>query len=503
MQPLSELFRDFLTDPDLPDQLDEGTYSRYFGYLENLVGLYSELIERPVGLHGLGDISRTDYGYLENLVSEEEWRVWRYFYKWLWDKNRIMVLPFPTILDNKKAVLNFNQHFQASIYSIDRDPPVDDCEVDLGDMNPGTKWDPLYKTPWSDIDYAGGSDYSGNAISLSNYRLMEDQFVVPECNLEHPLRRYRELLSTHGGYGSYGIIVRATYDNPDFLETMDSLGNYPVMDESDLSELESEREIEAWEHWAQREANAHAEELVQEILEDYLESDPEILDIIDPHRGVEEIPDVDIAIDFGSFERLRDAANEYWVDESSGAYIDVSRVFQSLDDLPSTAILEMFIPEYKQAVLRRELDRLGLLPWQIEELPQEPFLEAVRQLPQNKPVLELTIEELMPVLRLIPNPDLNPLQIEPDYLTLRNAIEQMNTLDFEYDPQRRRQWERVSYEQEFEGIPRSILRRRPIHQLEKTGEGPWSYARKILNAELRDFELPPPYHPQRTIPGFD
>lgn len=84
---------------------------------------------------------------------------------------------------------------------------------------------------------AGWGDYVGSVWNRSNFR------VLMESHREHLV----EIRYAHGGHG---LLVRLDSQIPqDLYDSIVGLLNYPVIDESDCSELESEIEQENWESW--------------------------------------------------------------------------------------------------------------------------------------------------------------------------------------------------------------------------------------------------------------
>lgn len=99
------------------------------------------------------------------------------------------------------------------------------------------------KIPLFSVEEAQGSDYSGNTYSKSNYQ------VFMEMKNDNELDPF--IMEIHGGHGSYGIAIRLDKGEvpEEILNAISSLADYPILDESKLSELEMEAEIEAWESW--------------------------------------------------------------------------------------------------------------------------------------------------------------------------------------------------------------------------------------------------------------
>ncbi len=92
------------------------------------------------------------------------------------------------------------------------------------------------------VPYTTGSDYSGCTITWANYKTFEE--YDDDC-----------IHLVHGGYNTYGIVINATKlcDSEIFeviIETLESLENYPLIDDNLLAEVEMELVEEAWECWA-------------------------------------------------------------------------------------------------------------------------------------------------------------------------------------------------------------------------------------------------------------
>ena len=89
--------------------------------------------------------------------------------------------------------------------------------------------------PFTWIDLATFGDYDNSSeIERSNHRVMREQFPW--------------LVHVHGSHGSEGLgyLGKRENQNPTLLEALDALADYPILDESDCSELEMDMESEAW-----------------------------------------------------------------------------------------------------------------------------------------------------------------------------------------------------------------------------------------------------------------
>jgi len=91
-----------------------------------------------------------------------------------------------------------------------------------------------YTVPITLFPYASGSDYSGNTVEASNYRVLVDD--------EHVMSRSVLIQGHHGTFG----VAFIGYPTRRIRGILAALAGYPVLDEDDLSELECEVEAEQW-----------------------------------------------------------------------------------------------------------------------------------------------------------------------------------------------------------------------------------------------------------------
>jgi hypothetical protein len=142
----------------------------------------------------------------------------------------------------------------------------------------------------------------------------------------------------------------------ELLELVEELESYPVLDESDMSELELERQGEAWECWARSEwRDAVLERLAQHCPAAIVDANQygphtakywadDRLDELESQHGGEawEVRLLEL------FNACADQANEYWCEESDGGqYIGISRVAEALEleDLRTLTGLPLLEPE--------------------------------------------------------------------------------------------------------------------------------------------------------------
>lgn len=82
-----------------------------------------------------------------------------------------------------------------------------------------------------------GSDYLGSSVEASNFRVWCETFKDSQGEI------WWELF---GGWGTYAIALDITKATEAMIETLEGLDSYPLIAEDDLSELEHERERDAW-----------------------------------------------------------------------------------------------------------------------------------------------------------------------------------------------------------------------------------------------------------------
>ena len=118
-----------------------------------------------------------------------------------------------------------------------RDKPTDTHWIEMrrhGDLRNISEGYYTTGIPMTIIEVATGSDYSGSLVAASNQRVL--------------LKEYPWLVTLHGDRGTFGVayLGKRENQNPALIEAIDALTDYPIADDSDHSELECERESEAW-----------------------------------------------------------------------------------------------------------------------------------------------------------------------------------------------------------------------------------------------------------------
>jgi hypothetical protein len=153
-----------------------------------------------------------------------------------------------------------------------------------------------------------GGDYCGSTHNIANARYLLQRFSSPE------------LRECGGGYGSQGVIVDPRYLSEELLELLQSLENYPVLCEDELSSYELELQNEMWEDTVRREWENVLESALSSLL-----SDEELAETI-----VESLSEESL---FSLFSHCAELSNAYWEAETGTTmWIDVDRVAESLSE---------------------------------------------------------------------------------------------------------------------------------------------------------------------------
>lgn len=150
----------------------------------------------------------------------------------------------------------------------------------------------LYLMP----ELMSGGDYSRSGLySISNHRVF--------------LKEYGKYAGVHpvtGGWGSFGVAIRLDVldRHPEIQECLDGLDRYPIIDDQDLNELETEKSDEAWKDWAK-------DELVRELRK----SHPS-LENFEPGDKLEHL-----------FYAASQESEEYWEGQAGGSmYINIDKI---------------------------------------------------------------------------------------------------------------------------------------------------------------------------------
>lgn len=197
------------------------------------------------------------------------------------------------------------------------------------DENLYTKIDSGYPdyAPMYEVNLTVYSDYSGGTVEMANYKYLT----------EH--EDYGQFIeSTSYGYGGNGVGFRVAdleaLESPDdmlsfmeMLDEIDSLSDYPVFNEDELTEIE----------W-----NIEQEYIEQDIIPDIRRYIEGILDDNEQQPAL----DADDLSEDGLYELVRQAmeqANEYCIFETGGMpYIDLERLYPEIDRLLFPFVVEYY-----------------------------------------------------------------------------------------------------------------------------------------------------------------
>ena len=149
-------------------------------------------------------------------------------------------------------------------------------------------------------EHFGGSDYSGTLVERSNYEVFTESHADDQG-----------LVLYHGEYGTFGVLVQVRHVSAEMIEEFAAVEAYPLLDDDAHSALEVEAQGEAWENWARC---------------DFLRALRKLSDAFD------DVDDTEIEeVLSAAFCEACETANEYWIDECEGVWIDVARVAAHVD----------------------------------------------------------------------------------------------------------------------------------------------------------------------------
>lgn len=172
-------------------------------------------------------------------------------------------------------------------------------------------------------EYCQSGDYGGSVHYLSNAKELLSSFSSPEC---------RELI---GSYSSHGVAIDPRYLSEELLENLQSLENYPVLNEDALGELELELQNEAWESYLRSDFSRALERLLCDLLSAHYEDG-------DEDRAEQSVESLSGEQLWELFSRTADENGIYWENQHNDSYIDVDKVAQSLSE---DQLLSLLLPE--------------------------------------------------------------------------------------------------------------------------------------------------------------
>ncbi len=183
----------------------------------------------------------------------------------------------------------------------------------------------LFSPAKIDDDCAWPGGYDAPSYYRSNARIFRQEFAAE--------------LELADGDGP-GIALDVRYITQEMIDTIHALEDYPIIDESDHSELELDLQQEAWECWA-------ADDWRNLVTNELQEHAPETASDYWAEEILETVPGIEDKLQ-ELFEACREQANEYWAEESDGGmWIRVSDVAAELDldDLAELTGLPLLSPQ--------------------------------------------------------------------------------------------------------------------------------------------------------------
>jgi hypothetical protein len=133
-----------------------------------------------------------------------------------------------------------------------------------------------------------------------------------------------------------GVALDLRFITEEMLEAIESLQDYPILDECDHSELELEAQQEEWESWGASDWRQQVASRLADSLEDLAER----LERCPEEWAEEALERYGEEALYELFRDCADAAGEYWQEESGGGFwIRLERVAEELerDDLAEIA----------------------------------------------------------------------------------------------------------------------------------------------------------------------
>ena len=145
-------------------------------------------------------------------------------------------------------------------FHTDEDSLLDSTRTWYGDIRESKNGD------FIEVPYCTFSDYSGTTVERSNCETFYDMFKQLEGT---------DLWMIHGGYSTTGVLIRKSLylNNPEVMDVIDDLFEYPVISEDAMSQLEIELEQVSWDSWLEYDLKREIDEQKIEYNEDDLQSD--------------------------------------------------------------------------------------------------------------------------------------------------------------------------------------------------------------------------------------
>lgn len=194
--------------------------------------------------------------------------------------------------------------------------------------------------------YCSWSDYADTGlVGKANFNVLTDPASTPDP--------FGGILTVGYGWNGEGVVLDLLRVPADVLETVEALESYPLISDDEHSSLELEEIDRAWQDsYASEWRNAIRDRLATYCPADVLERNaygPSTAKLWADDQ-LDSLPDDQLGRDLLElFEACRELTNEYWEvqDLSSGAYINLERIAEGIDqqDLVGITGLALLEPE--------------------------------------------------------------------------------------------------------------------------------------------------------------
>jgi hypothetical protein len=159
--------------------------------------------------------------------------------------------------------------------------------------------------------YCQGGDYSGaSLVELSNCDVLLEDYGG------------KGVWRLYGGHGSFGLAIDVRFCSEELLQELEALESYPLASEDKLSELEIEKEAEAWHCWASADFTKELSTLLSSFCSEASEQKLEALE--DKLESLEEDKLFEL------FREACDLGSHYWETEGLDRWINVEKVAASV-----------------------------------------------------------------------------------------------------------------------------------------------------------------------------
>src|SRR5579872_3369390 len=188
------------------------------------------------------------------------------------------------------------------------------------------------------------------------YTHNRDSGVVERCNavdIEEALAPFVEsgdVTAEHHSHWACGWVdgyaIRVFRDGEiteafrTYFDLRARMEDYPVLNESRLSEMETEESAQGWEDWGQH---------------DFIRA-------LEKRFGVSTVAEIDGVALKRLFDETADSACEYWYDDGSGMTINIERVTKSVDVDAALPLLDTSVSEKTERLACQLVEAIEALP---------------------------------------------------------------------------------------------------------------------------------------------